>query len=82
MPADPAPLYTIAAELNLRAALLRARAGQIAAAPARTRWSSVGARAWADGVARIRTLLLASADQVERTAAELRARAVDVSSWE
>jgi hypothetical protein len=82
MSADPAPLYAIAAELDRRAALLRARAARIGTAPTRARWSSVGARAWADGVARIRTLLLRSAEQVEHAAVQLRARAAEVCSWE
>jgi hypothetical protein len=82
MSADPAPLYAIAAELDRRAALLRARAWLIGTAPTRTRWSSAGARAWADGVARIRMLLLRSAEQVEHAAVQLRARAAEVCSWE
>jgi hypothetical protein len=82
MVADPAPLYAIAAELDRRAMLLRARATQVGAAPASARWSSSGARAWADGVARIHTLLLHSADQIERAAIQLRVRAAQVCAWE
>lgn len=82
MAADPHPLYAIAAELERRAAALRAHAGLVGTAPARTRWSSTGARAWADGVVRIRTLLLRSAEQVEQAAAQLRVRAGEVCSWQ
>jgi hypothetical protein len=82
MTADPGPLLVIAAELERHAALLRARAGIIGSAPASTQWSSVGARAWADGVARIRLLLLHSADEAERTAARFRARAAEVCAWD
>jgi len=80
--ADPAPLYAIAAELDRRAGVLHARAVLIGTAPARTRWSSVGARLWADGVAQIGTTLVRSAGQVEQAAARLRASAVEVCSWE
>jgi hypothetical protein len=82
MSADPAPLYAIAAELDRRAELLRARAAMVGAAPARTRWSSAGARAWADGAARIRTLLFQSAAQIEHAAGQLRSRATEVCAWE
>lgn len=81
MTADPGPLYAIAAELDRRAANLRARAAVIGTAPAHTRWSSQGAREWADGVARIHLLLLRSADETEQTAAQFRARATEVCSW-
>ena len=82
MAADPAPLFAIAAELDRRAAVLRARAARVGTAPAQARWSSFGARVWADGVAGIHVLLLRSADQVEHAAAELRARAAQVCAWE
>ena len=82
MPADPAPLYAIAAELDRRAAVLRARAALVGSAPVTARWSSAGARAWADGVTQIHTLLLRSADQVEHAARQLRSRATQVCAWE
>lgn len=81
MSADPGPLYAIAAELDRRAAALRTRAALIGTAPAHTRWSSQGAREWADGVARIHVLLLRSADEAEHTAAQFRAQASEVCSW-
>ncbi len=81
MPADPAPLYAIAAELDRRAGVLHARAVLIGTAPARTRWSSAGAALWADGVVQIHTMLVRSAAEVEQTAARLRSRAAEVCSW-
>ena len=78
MPADPAPLYTVAADLEERAALLRTRALLVGVSPEQVRWSSVGARAWADGVAEIRTLLLRSADEVDEVVSTFRAQAAQV----
>ena len=75
MACDPTPLLDLATELDGHGDALRSRAFAVASAPERVRWSSTGARAWADGVDEIRTLLLRAAADVEDAATDLRARA-------
>jgi hypothetical protein len=69
---DRVPLDAVAAELDHYAELLRIRSARVAADPDRVRWSSLGARAWAESVTTIRDALLRAAGELEQAAAALR----------